>query len=72
LFIGTNNTKNDVVEPILGLTNVGKPVGGNLTLKLVDNAAEGQEFSCHGPNEKHMGNPLFQLVHSYTEALMKE
>jgi hypothetical protein len=69
LSTGTNN---DVGEPLMEPTTVRKLVGGNLTFKLLDNAADGQEFSCHGSDEKHMGNPLFQLVHSYTEALMKD
>jgi hypothetical protein len=69
LSTGTNN---DVMQPLIGLTTAGKPIGGNLTLKLLDNAADGQHFSCHGPGEERMGNPLSQLVHSYTEALMKD
>lgn len=65
-------TNYDVVEPLIDLTRVEKRVGGNLTLNLIDNTADRQEFSCHGPDGKHVGNTLFQLVHSYTEVAMKE
>lgn len=63
-------TNIELIEP--QPTTVGKPASVSSTLRLLGNAADDQEFSCHGPDAKHMGNPLFQLVHSYTEALMKE